>query len=160
MADNQPTWSVDVKRRMAAALENLPATSDGTEVQAVVQSGEDAFDQYPTIRIVPNGINRIVNSQQRYIDYEIALVVSTYLDLGKESVPDAAVIDTMLEIVDNIFDRLDEADWLPEGEKTETFSVMEGVQAGVIDTTPSKTGTALYCDIVYPVRFRTVVGNE
>lgn len=157
MADNQPTWSVQVKSKMMEALANLPATSDGTEVQAVVGSGEDAFEQYPTIRVVPNGIQRIYNSEQRYIDYEIALVISTYLDMGKTEHPDETVINTMLEIVDNIFDRLDEGNWLPEGEQNETFSVMEGVLAGVLDTTASKTGTALYCDIVYPIRYRTVL---
>lgn len=151
------TWSLDVKQKMMAKLEDLPATTDGTEIQAIVGSGEDAFDQYPTIRVVPNGIQRIVNSTDRYVDYEIMLVISTYLDMGKAEHPDQAVIDTMLEIVDNIFDRLDEGDWLPESNKSEKYSVMEGVMAGVIDTTPSKTGTALYCDIAYPIRYRTVL---
>lgn len=144
--------SVELKQAMMEALEELPPTTNGTEIQAIVDSGEDAFDVYPVIRVVPIGVNRTVDSDLRQRDYEIDLVLSVYLDLGKSTTPDSEVIDTLLEIVDSVICTLDETDWIPDYEG-KTVLVGDAVTSA-IDTTESKTGTALYCDITYPVIYR------
>lgn len=151
------TFTKELKDALKGALENLPATSDGTEIQQVVGSGEDAFDKYPTIRVVPAGMNRTVNSEDRYIDRTVNFVISTYLDLGEATTPDEDVIDALIEITDNILDRLDTTDWLPAGNKGDKYHIEEDAITGVIDTTPSKTGTAVYCDLLFPITYRTVL---
>ena len=40
------SMTIDVKNAMMSALGELPPTSNGTEIQAVVGSGQDAFDKY------------------------------------------------------------------------------------------------------------------
>ena len=150
------TISTEIKSAMINALENLPATSNGTEVQNIVSSGDDAFDEYPVIRVVPQGLNRNINSESRYYDYEVNYVISVYLDMGDETIPDADVIDTIQELADEIMERLDTTDWLPTIEGYD-ISLVENAMTATIDTTQSKTGTALYCDIIYPVSYRKVV---
>lgn len=150
-------WSLALKDALKGALVDLPAASDGTEIQHITGSGEDAFDHYPTIRVVPAGITRNYNSDSQYIDYEVDFVISTYFDIGSGIVPSEAVINTLLEFNDIILDRLDGTDWLPESTKSSKYSLMENAVSGVIDTTPSKTGTAVFSDIRYPIRYRTVL---
>lgn len=146
--------TTQVKDAMMTALRELPATSNGTEIQAVVGSGEDAFDEYPVIRVVPSGIERTVSSDTMYRDYQINIVVSVYLDMGDAEFPDEEVIDTMCEIQDEIFDALDDDDWLPD---VQGLVLAESASTTTLDTIATKNGTALYCDIVYPIAYRTNV---
>lgn len=149
------TISTEVKHAMMTALENLPATSNGTEIQAIVDSGEDAFDEYPVIRIVPVAVMRTVDAEARQLDYEMDFVISIYLELGKTGIPDSETIDTLLEIVDNALAKLDDSDWAPTYEGKQF--IVGTAMTSAIDTTESKTGTALYCDITYPVIYREAV---
>lgn len=150
------TISTEIKSAMVNALKDLEPTSNGTEIQGIVLSGEDAFDEYPVIRIVPQGFNRSINQGNRYLDYTIEFVISVYLDMGDKQTPDAEIIETIQELGDIIMERLDGDDWLPTIEGYSLYLV-ENATVATIDTTASKTGTALYCDIVYPVSYRRVV---
>ena len=150
------TISTEIKYAMAEALENLPATSNGTEIQDIVLAGDDAFDTYPVIRIVPQGMSREVNAERRYYTYTVNYVISVYLEMGDATIPDEEIIDTLQELSDNIMARLDGTDWLPTVSGYDIYLVENSMTAN-IDTTQSKTGTALYCDIIYPVSYRKIV---
>lgn len=151
---NPKTVAVLVKDAMKVALGGLTATSNGTEIQKVVGSGEDAFDEYPAIRVIPQGINRTITNENRYRDLQMNYVISCYLDMGDEVIPDEEIIDTLTEITDKVIETLDTTDWLPE---IDGLVLTENSLTSLIDTTPSKTGTALYCDIFYPVTYRIAV---
>lgn len=146
--------TTDVKNAMMTALQTLPATSNGTEIQAIVGSGEDAFDDYPVIRVVPTGVERVVTAETMFRDYQINVVISIYLDMGDAQFPDSEIIDTMCEIEDAIFDRLDQDDWLPD---VKGLALAESAATTTLDTIATKNGTALYCDIVYPLTYRTQI---
>lgn len=156
MPTTTSTISVEIKNAMATALSNLTPATDGTEIQDVVLSGEDAFDEYPVIRIVPQGFERTINSENRYLDYTINYVISVYLDMGDDTVPDKDIINTLQELADKIMDKLDNSDWLPSFDDYD-IAIVENATNAVIDTTQTKTGTALYCDIVFPVSYRRIV---
>lgn len=146
--------TIDVKEAMMSALEEIPPTSNGTEIQSVVGSGQDAFDQYPVIRVVPSGIERTVSADTCYRDYQMNFVISVYLDMGDATVPDEEVINTMCEIEDAIVERLDRDDWLPD---VSGLCLAESSLTTTLDTIATKNGTALYCDIVYPIAYRTTI---
>ena len=144
----------DVKNAIMTALAELPPTSNGTEIQAIVGSGEDAFDEYPVIRVIPTGVERNVSAETMYRDYQINVVISIYLDMGDAQFPDEDVISTMCEIEDAIFDRLDKDDWLPN---VKGLALAESAVSTTLDTIATKNGTALYCDILYPLTYRTQI---
>lgn len=146
--------TTDVKQAMMTALATLPPTSNGTEIQAIVGSGQDAFDDYPVIRVIPNGIERTITSDNLYRDYQINFVISVYLDMGDANTPDEEIISTMCEIQDNIMTRLDQDDWLPN---VQGLVLAESAVTTTLDTIATKNGTALYCDIVYPIAYRTTI---
>ena len=146
--------TTDVKQAMMTALATLPPTSNGTEIQAIVASGQDAFDDYPVIRVIPNGIERTITSDNLYRDYQINFVISVYLDMGDANTPDEEIISTMCEIQDNIMTRLDQDDWLPN---VQGLVLAESAVTTTLDTIATKNGTALYCDIVYPIAYRTTI---
>lgn len=146
--------TIDVKEAMMSALEEIPPTSNGTEIQSVVGSGQDAFAQYPVIRVVPSGIERTVSADTCYRDYQMNFVISVYLDMGDATVPDEEVINTMCEIEDAIVERLDRDDWLPD---VQGLCLAESSLTTTLDTIATKNGTALYCDIVYPIAYRTTI---
>ena len=150
------TISTEVKQALMVALKGVKPASDGTEIMDVVASGQDAFDVYPVIRVVPSGGLRTINSTERFREYEIDFVISIYLEMGNTDIPDAQVISTIQELADNVMDLLDFTDWLPDVDGG-TFSVVENATTSVIDTTPSKTGTALYCDNQYPIAFKQAI---
>lgn len=144
----------DVKNAMMTALAELPPTSNGTEIQAIVGSGQDAFDKYPVIRVVPTGVERNVSAETCYRDYQINVVISIYLDMGDAEFPDEEIINTMCELEDAIFDRLDQDDWLPN---VQGLALAESAVSTTLDTIATKNGTALYCDILYPLTYRTQI---
>lgn len=144
-----------VKDALILALSTMGEAPDGTEIQDVVSSGEDAFEKYPTIRVVPASVNRNITADVRYRDYEMMFVISVYLEMGDTAVPDADIIATMNDLIDMVYYQLDTTDWLPED--ITGLSLVNSAVASVIDTTPSKTGTAIYCDIMYPVTYRVAV---
>ena len=144
----------DVKNAMMAALGTLGPTSNGTEIQAIVGSGEDAFDEYPVIRVIPTGVERNVSAETMYRDYQINIVISIYLDMGDAQFPDDDVISTICEIEDAIFERLDQDDWLPN---VKGLALAESAVSTTLDTIATKNGTALYCDILYPLTYRTQI---
>lgn len=148
------SMTIDVKEAMMSALEEIPPTSNGTEIQSVVGSGQDAFDQYPVIRVVPSGIERTISADTCYRDYQMNFVISVYLDMGDATVPDEEVINTMCEIEDAIVERLDRDDWLPD---VSGLCLAESSLTTTLDTIATKNGTALYCDIVYPIAYRTTI---
>lgn len=150
------SMTIDVKNSMMSALEELPPTSNGTEIQAVVGSGQDAFDQYPVIRVIPSGVERNVSAETNYRDYQMNFVISIYLDMGDETIPDEEVINTMCEIEDAIIERLDKDDWLPD---VRGLCLAESAVTTTLDTIATKNGTALYCDIVYPIGYRTTIAQ-
>lgn len=154
MAYEASTITTKVKEAMMTALGNLPATGNGTEVQAVVGSGQDAFDQYPVIRVIPSGIEREIDSETCYRDYKMNYVISIYLDMGDDVIPDEEIIATMCEIVDNVVECLDTNDWLPD---IQGLDLMGGATTSTIDTISTKNGTSLYCDLIYPVSYRTSI---
>lgn len=152
----EKTISVRVKDAMKVALQGLGATSNGTEVLQVLTSGDDQFDKYPTIRILPQDYNRVVNADARTYEYTMTYIVSIYLELdNQQETPDADVVDTMQELVDKVFDKLDDEAWLenvtlPSG----SIFVADGDSPVVIDVTSAKTGVALYADITYAVTYK------
>lgn len=154
MAYEPSTLTTQIKEAMMSALENLPATGNGTEIQAVVGSGQDAFENYPVIRVIPSGVERDIDSDNCYRDYKMNYVISVYLDMGDEEIPDEEIIATLCEIVDNIFERLDNTDWLPD---VDGLDLMGGASTSTMDTIATKNGTALYCDLIYPVSLRTSI---
>lgn len=154
MAYEPSTITTKVKEAMMIALESLPATGNGTEVQAVVGSGQDAFDEYPVIRVIPNGVERSIDSDNCYRDYKMNYVISIYLDMGDEVIPDEEIISTMCEMIDNVLERLDTTDWLPQ---VSGLDLMGGAATSNIDTIKTKNGTSLYCDLIYPVSYRTSI---
>ena len=81
-------------------------------------------------------------------------VISIYLDMGDETIPDEEVINTMCEIEDAIIERLDKDDWLPD---VRGLCLAESAVTTTLDTIATKNGTALYCDIVYPIGYRTTI---
>ena len=154
MSYEASTMTTQVKEAMMIALQNLPATGNGTEIQAIVGSGQDAFDQYPVIRVIPTGVERNISADTSYRDYQMNFVISIYLDMGDEIIPDEEVIATICEIGDNIIERLDQDDWLPN---VAGLALAESVSSSTIDTIQTKNGTVLYCDIIYPVSYRTSI---
>lgn len=146
------TITTKIKEALKKALKALPPTSNGTVIQAVVGSGQDAFDNYPTIRVIPSGMERVINSEKRYLDYKVNMIISIYLDMGDGTIPDEEVITTLCEIQDNIMDKLDNTDWLPQ---IEGLLIVENSTSSAIDTIITKNGTALYCDITYPITYRS-----
>ena len=151
MANVPTTITTKVKDAIKLRLMNLPATSNGTVVQAIAGSAQDAFEQYPTVRVVPVGIERNVDSATAYEDYTLRFVITLYLDLGDAVVPDEEVIETMCEIMDNIVKRLDNGEWLPDEYGT---PIIGTTATSVCDTLQTKNGTVLYCDLEYPITFR------
>jgi len=140
-----------VKHAIMTALSSLTPTSDGTVIKDVVGSGEDAFDKYPIIRVLPNGITRDIDSTERHYKYTMNYVISIYLELGNDvTLPDEEVIDTLLELQDKVYKELDEGAWLPDV-GTGNLDIVENTSPSIIDTTNSKTGVAVYCDIEYGV---------
>ena len=154
MAYEANTITTKVKEALMDALRNLPPTGNGTEVQAVVGSGQDAFDEYPVIRVIPSGIERDIDSDTCYRDYKMNYVISIYLDMGDAEIPDEEIIATMCEMIDLVIERLDEYDWLPQ---IQGLDLMGGAATSTIDTIKTKNGTSLYCDLVYPVSYRTSI---
>ena len=154
MAYAPSTITTKVKENLMKALESLPPTGNGTEVQAVVGSGQDAFDEYPVIRVIPSGIERNIDADSCYRDYKMNYVISIYLDMGDETIPDEEIIATMCEMIDNVVERLDEYDWLPD---IQGLDLMGGATTSTIDTISTKNGTSLYCDLIYPVSYRTSI---
>lgn len=154
MAYTATTITTKVKEAMMAALANLPATGNGTEIQDIVGSGQDAFDEYPVIRVIPSGLERDIDADNCYRDYKINYVISVYLEMGDETIPDEEIIATMCEIIDNVIERLDTTDWLPE---IQGLDLMGGASTTTIDTISTKNGTSLCCDIIYPVSYRTSI---
>ena len=148
------TITTKVKEAMMITLRTLPPTGNGTEIQNVVGSGQDAFDEYPVIRVIPSGIERNIDSDSCYRDYKMNFVLSVYLEMGDEEIPDEEIIATMCEIIDNIIYRLDTVDWLPN---IQGLDLMGGVSSTSINTIKTKNGTSLYCDIIYPVSYRTSI---
>ena len=148
------TITTKVKEAMMIALSSLPPTGNGTEIQNVVGSGQDAFDEYPVIRVIPSGIERNIDASSCYRDYKMNFAISAYLEMGDEEIPDEEIIATMCEIVDNILERLDSYDWLPD---VEGLDLMGGASSTTINTIKTKNGTSLYCDIIYPVSYRTSI---
>ena len=112
--------SVRLKKAITEALEGLGATKNGTEIQAIVGSGADSYDEYPVIRVIPSGVMREVNAEERSYTYTVNFMISLYLNLNDADYPDEDVIETMAEFIDKIFDRLDGYDYnvvLPENSK-------------------------------------------
>ena len=142
--------SVRLKKAITEALEGLGATKNGTEIQAIVGSGADSYDEYPVIRVIPSGVMREVNAEERSYTYTVNFMISLYLNLNDADYPDEGVIETMAEFIDKIFDRLDGYDYnvvLPENSKMRQESSI----ISNIDTVETKNGSALYCDIEYPL---------
>lgn len=154
MAYEASTITTRVKEAIMTALGNLPATGNGTEIQAIVGSGQDAFEEYPVIRVIPSGVERNISADTNYKDYRMNFVISIYLDMGDEVIPDEEIIATMCEIEDEVIARLDEDDWLPD---EQGLCLAESVSSSTIDTIQTKNGTVLYCDILYPVSYRTSI---
>ena len=151
------TISLQVKEAMKVALETLGATNDGTEVLQVITSGEDQFDEYPTIRILPQDYNRSIDAENREYMYTMSFVVSIYLEIGEEgATPQNEIIDAMQELVDMTFEKLDEGDWLDTVTLPSTGSIFTAQNDSpvVIDVTASQTGIALYADISYGVTYK------
>lgn len=140
------TITTKIKEALKKALKALPPTSNGTVIQAVVGSGQDAFDVYPTIRVIPSGMERVINSEKRYLDYKVNMIISIYLDMGDETIPDEEVITTLCEIEDNIMDKLDHTDWLPQ---IDGLLIVENSTSSAIDTIITKNGTALYLSLIH-----------
>ena len=145
----------EVKTALVTLLGTLPATSDGTTVQAIVGSGQDAFEKYPTVRVLPAGISLATDDGGRYQDYTMNFIVSLYLDMGKAEVPDETVVDTLIEFQDLLFTALN-SDWLPETTGNSHYNIGD-TAVSAIDTTTSKTGVALFCDIQLPVTYREAI---
>lgn len=154
MAYTPSTLTTQIKEAMMTALANLPATGNGTEIQAIVGSGQDAFEDYPVIRVIPSGIERDIDADTGYRDYKMNYVISVYLDMGDAEIPDEEIIATMCEIIDNVVERLDETDWLPA---VDGLDIMGTTTTSTMDTIATKNGTALYCDLIYPVSLRTSI---
>jgi len=144
-----------IQDELASALINLPATSNGTIVMAVSKEATDTFDQYPVIRIVPATVGREIDAEARRYTYTPTYTVSIYLNLEKEEIT-SEVIATLMELVDLVYNALDNT------VMNDSFEHILDLEAGVrclagssivseINTVQTKTGTAVYCDIQYPV---------
>ena len=145
----------DVKSALVTLLGTLPATSDGTTVQSIVGSGQDAFEQYPTVRVLPAGISLSTDEAGRWQDYTMNFIVSLYLDMGQAEIPDETVVNTLIEFQDLLFTALN-SDWLPETTGNSHYNIGD-TAVSAIDTTTSKTGVALFCDIQLPVTYREAI---
>ena len=144
-----------IQDRLASALGDLPATSNGTIVMGVSKEATDTFSQYPVIRIIPATVGREINADERRYTYTPTYTVSIYLNLEKEEIT-SDVIATLMELVDLVYNALDNT------VMTDNFESELGLETGVrclagssiiseINTVQTKTGTAVYCDIQYPV---------
>ena len=147
--------TAEVKSALKTLLESLPATTDGTTVQAVVGSGQDAFEEYPTIRVLPAGISLTTDEGGRWQDYTMNFIVSLYLDMGRAEVPDETVVDTLIEFQDLLFEAIN-SDWLPETTGNSHYNIGD-TAVSAIDTTTSKTGVALFCDIQLAITYREAI---
>lgn len=153
---SEKTLSLQIKEAMKTALQNLPATSDGTEIMQVLTSGEDQFEKYPTIRILPQDYQRGIDSDRRRYTYTVTHVISIYLELGNgATTPDSNIIDTMQELVDLVYEKLDESTWLSEIDSDDEYglSVAQNDSPVGIDVTNAQTGVALFADISYSVAY-------
>lgn len=144
-----------VKTALKQLMASLPATTDGTAIQAVVGSGQDAFEKYPTIRVLPAGISLATDEDGRWQDYTMNFIISLYLDMGQAEVPDETVVDTLIEFQDIMFDAIN-TEWLPATAGNSHYNIGD-TAVSAIDTVASKTGVALYCDIQLPITYREAI---
>lgn len=139
-----------IQAEIVSVLENdLRPTSNGTEVMKITTEGTDDYDEYPVIRVVPSTVGRDVDSEARRYTYTPAYTISIYLDMADATYPTSEIIATLMELVDNVYDVLDGHDYqsLPSG----ATLIQQSSILSDINTLQTKTGTAVYCDIQYPV---------
>lgn len=140
-----------IQAEIVATLEDgLTPTTNGTEVMKISTEGTDNYDEYPIIRVIPATVGRDIDSDARRYTYTPAYTISIYLDMADADYPTSEIISTLMELVDKVYDLLDGHDYeleLPTGAKL----VQQSSILSDINTIQTKTGTAVYCDIQYPV---------
>ena len=141
-----------LKKKIIEALKNgMTPTSNGTTIMGYSTDGTDVFNEYPVIRVIPATIGREVDSLTRRYTYTPTFTISIYLSLADDKYPSGEVIDTLMELVDKVYDVLDETDF---GAGVAVGDVKILAQSSIIseiNTIESKTGTAVFCDIQYPI---------
>lgn len=139
-----------LKNKIITALRNgLTPTSNGTTVMGFSTDATDSFDAYPVIRVIPATIGREVDSLARRYTYTPTYTISIYLNMKDDDHPSGEVIDTLMELVDKVYDVLDSYDF--ESGLTRCKVLAQSSIISEINTVETKTGTAVFCDIQYPI---------
>lgn len=100
-----------IKNGLISTLGNLDATENGTKIQAVSGSSSNVFDSYPAIRVLPNDIDNETETNrtdQRTSKFTLLVHIEVEKD---SSVSEETAYDTMYDLQDIIFDKLQSYDW-------------------------------------------------
>ena len=152
--DRNRTITKQTKQHLIEALKSIPPLEDGTEFNTIAEDGKDFFDTYPTIRVIPSGITREVDSELGRIDYKMDFTISVYLELN-DTTPTKDLIDTITDMTDSILYQLDYTEWLPSPPQGKYgFVLVENSTSSTIDTIQTKSGSVLYNDLVYTITYR------
>lgn len=137
-----------LKDGLMTVLAAMPATSDGTKLQQVIDNTSLMFDKYPSAAVLPNNqVNATLATHQN--ERTASYVVLVYLQLEDSPDGESTTYNTMYDLMDIIVDGLDGASY--------NFGygtlILESKYAGYEVSAESKAGAILVLRIDVDIRY-------